>query len=255
MYLSLYIYIWKIWHCCCIKSLNFGLIDYETNESRCFMQMIANILGQGSQLREYAMDVEEKLRQVELESIQASWIFLPLTSSYMFLIICSSCYRMGKGLEWSSTSSLQHLLKLSIGALVFWSIYWLCKLLLFIELTSVKTVRNQNVIVEWRSSDFCKQLSNYTLHLKIFWFYYTYRTTWRRVITWCHCMLKFENVIPSSRIWRPYLVDFRLFSSALSPYYCKDCHWHGRCEFSFICLDCIFSLGTSVSYCSGSILI
>lgn len=33
-------------------------------------QMIANILGQGSQLREYAMDVEEKLRQVELESIQ-----------------------------------------------------------------------------------------------------------------------------------------------------------------------------------------
>ncbi|KAH9547824.1 hypothetical protein CY35_11G056300 [Sphagnum magellanicum] len=33
-------------------------------------QMIANILGQGSQLREYACDVEEKLRQVELESIQ-----------------------------------------------------------------------------------------------------------------------------------------------------------------------------------------
>lgn len=32
--------------------------------------MIANILGQGSQLREYASDVEEKLRQVELESIQ-----------------------------------------------------------------------------------------------------------------------------------------------------------------------------------------
>jgi hypothetical protein len=35
-----------------------------------FVQMIANILGQGSQLREYASDVEEKLRQVELESIQ-----------------------------------------------------------------------------------------------------------------------------------------------------------------------------------------
>jgi hypothetical protein len=35
-----------------------------------FVQMIANILGQGSQLREYACDVEEKLRQVELESIQ-----------------------------------------------------------------------------------------------------------------------------------------------------------------------------------------
>ena len=28
---------------------------------------------------------------------------------------------MGMGLEWSSTCLLQHLLKLSIGALVFWS--------------------------------------------------------------------------------------------------------------------------------------
>ncbi|KAG6541032.1 hypothetical protein Mapa_017605 [Marchantia paleacea] len=33
-------------------------------------QMVSNILGQGSQLREYARDVEEKLRLVELESIQ-----------------------------------------------------------------------------------------------------------------------------------------------------------------------------------------
>ena len=53
-------------------TFDFTLIDHETNESTCFMQMIANILGQGSQLREYAMHVEEHLRQVELESIQAS---------------------------------------------------------------------------------------------------------------------------------------------------------------------------------------
>ncbi|MCO5614519.1 hypothetical protein L7F22_068802 [Adiantum nelumboides] len=33
-------------------------------------QVIASILGKGSELREYARDVEEKLRQVELESIQ-----------------------------------------------------------------------------------------------------------------------------------------------------------------------------------------
>ncbi|KAL3686247.1 hypothetical protein R1sor_004269 [Riccia sorocarpa] len=33
-------------------------------------QMVSNILGQGSQLREYARDVEEKLRLVELDSIQ-----------------------------------------------------------------------------------------------------------------------------------------------------------------------------------------
>jgi len=39
-------------------------------------QMIANILGQDSQLHEYAHDVEEKLRQVELESIQMSHCLL-----------------------------------------------------------------------------------------------------------------------------------------------------------------------------------
>eukprot|EP00249_Psilotum_nudum_P015105 c25168_g1_i1 orf=345-2651(-) len=33
-------------------------------------QVVASILGKGSELREYARDVEEKLRQVELESIQ-----------------------------------------------------------------------------------------------------------------------------------------------------------------------------------------
>ena len=142
------------------------------------------------------------------------------------------------------------------GLLVTLSIYWLCKLLLFLGSQVQRQLGIRMWLFwKWRSSDFCKKLSIHRLHLQIFWFYYTYRTTWRRVITWCHCMLKFEIVIPSSRIWRPYLVDFRLFSSALSPYYCKDCHWHGRCEFSFICLDCIFSIGASVSYCYGSILI
>jgi len=41
--------------------------------------MIANILGQDSQLHEYAHDVEEKLRQVELESIQV------LSCSFSFI--------------------------------------------------------------------------------------------------------------------------------------------------------------------------
>lgn len=39
---------------------------------RCARQVVANILGQGSELRELARDVEDKLRQVELESIQVS---------------------------------------------------------------------------------------------------------------------------------------------------------------------------------------
>lgn len=224
------------------------------------MQMIANILGQGSQLREYAMDVEEKLRQVELESIQVSWIFLPLLTLKLYvsdnllqLVQNGNGVRMVQHM-FASTPSQP--LNWCSSLLVTLSIYWHCKLLLFLGSQVQRQLGIRMWLFwKWRSSDFCKKLSIHRLHLQIFWFYYTYRTTWRRVITWCHCMLKFEIVIPSSRIWRPYLVDFRLFSSALSPYYCKDCHWHGRCEFSFICLNYIFSIWTSVSYCSGSILI
>lgn len=35
-------------------------------------QIVGSILGQGIQLREYAIEVEENLRQVELESIQVT---------------------------------------------------------------------------------------------------------------------------------------------------------------------------------------
>jgi hypothetical protein len=52
-------------------------------------QVVANILGQGSELRELARDVEDKLRQVELESIQVSCTVadrdLPIGASSHFI--------------------------------------------------------------------------------------------------------------------------------------------------------------------------
>jgi hypothetical protein len=51
--------------------------------------VVANILGQGSELRELARDVEDKLRQVELESIQVSRTVvdrdLPIGASSRFI--------------------------------------------------------------------------------------------------------------------------------------------------------------------------